>query len=93
MFSKEFGDALSLADQIYLLEVYAASEPAIPGVSSNLITKGQNPEKFHYQPSMIDVINEVVQKVQPGDLILTLGAGDVNSLAPVLLNSLHERFS
>jgi UDP-N-acetylmuramate--alanine ligase len=93
MFATQFGEALNLADQIYLLEVYAASEEAIPGVSSLTIARGQNPNKFHYQPSMIEVIDQVCAAVEPGDLIVTLGAGDVNSLAPVLLNALEERFA
>ena len=92
MFSKEFGEALSLADHVYLLEVYPASEEPIPGVTSNLIAREQSAEKFHYQPSMIEVIDEIAAKVQPGDVVLTLGAGDVNSLGPVLLSSLQERF-
>jgi UDP-N-acetylmuramate--alanine ligase len=93
MFAKEFGVALNLADHIYLLEVYAASEDPIPGVTSNLIVRDQSAEKFHYQPSMIEVIDEIASKVQPGDVVLTLGAGDVNSLGPVLLTSLQERFA
>lgn len=93
MFAKDFGSALDLADQIYLLEVYAASEEPIPGVSSVLIAREQSAEKFHYQPSMIEVIEDVASKVEPGDVVLTLGAGDVNSLGPVLLTSLQERFA
>jgi UDP-N-acetylmuramate--alanine ligase len=93
MFAQEFGVALNLADHIYLLEVYAASEEPIPGITSNLIARGQSAEKFHYQPSMIEVIDEIASKVQPGDVVLTLGAGDVNSIGPVLLTSLLERFA
>lgn len=93
MFSREFGEALELADQIYLLEVYAASEESIPGVSSTLISKNHSAEKFHYQPSMIAVIEEITSQVQPLDVVLTLGAGDVNSLGPVLLTALRERFA
>lgn len=93
MFATEFGRALDLADYIYLLEIYAASEDPIPGVSSRLIARDQPSEKFFYQPSMIEVIQNVAEKVEPGDVILTLGAGDVNSLGPVLLTSLQERFA
>ena len=93
MFAVEFGKALDLADQIFLLEVYAASEEAIPGVSSITIARGHSSEKFHYQPSMIEVIDQVGAAVLPGDVVVTLGAGDVNSLAPVLLNALEERFA
>ena len=92
MFANEFGSALDLADQVYLLEVYAASEQPIPGVSSVLIARDRDESKFHYEPSMIDVITEISAKVKAGDVIMTLGAGDVNSLGPVLLTALSERF-
>lgn len=92
MFAQEFGDALNIADQIYLLEVYAASESPIPGVSSLLIAQGRSEDKFHYQPSMIEIIHQVSKLVEPGDVIITLGAGDVNSIAPVMLQALGERF-
>jgi UDP-N-acetylmuramate--alanine ligase len=92
MFAQQFGDALDIADQIYLLEVYAASESPIPGVSSLLIAQGRSEDKFHYQPSMIEIIHQVTKLVEPGDVIITLGAGDVNSIAPVMLEALGERF-
>ena len=92
MFAQQFGDALNIADQIYLLEVYAASESPIPGVSSLLIAQGRSEDKFHYQPSMIEIIHQVSKLVEPGDVIITLGAGDVNSIAPVMLEALGERF-
>ena len=50
-----------------------------------------NPAKAHFEPSMIEIVNRVVAEAKPGDLILTLGAGDVNSLAPVIIESLEER--
>lgn len=93
MFAQRFGEALELADQIYLLEVYAASEEPIPGVSSLLIMQGRSAEKFHYEPSMIEVIGSIAEKVAPGDVVLTLGAGDVNSLGPVILTAIGERFA
>lgn len=93
MFAAEFAQALNIADEIYLLEVYAASEEPIPGVSSLLITKNQDAKKFHYQPSMIQVIDDVVASAKSGDVIMTLGAGDVSSLGPVLLGALEERLA
>lgn len=93
MFAEQFGEALDLADQIFLLEVYAASEEPIPGVSSLLITKNRPDNKFHFEPSMIQVVDEVASQVESGDLILTLGAGDVSSLGPLLLSALEDRFA
>ena len=88
-FVKEFATALSIADQVYLLEVYSAGENPIPGVSSksiaDLIPGGI------YNPSMVEVVAEVAEKSSSGDLILTLGAGDVSALAPVILENLNAR--
>lgn len=89
-FAQEFATALNLADEVFILEVYAASEDPIPGVSSMLITASMEPEKAHYQPSMIEVVEEVTRIVRPGDLIMTLGAGDVSSLAPVIVQALER---
>jgi UDP-N-acetylmuramate--alanine ligase len=42
---------------------------------------------------MLNVVHEVLELAQPGDLIMTLGAGDVNSLAPVIVQALEERYA
>ena len=90
-FAREFAEALDLADEIYLLEVYAASEQPIPGVSSLLIASQMNPAKVHFEPSMIEVVEAVAQKAAKGDVVMTLGAGDVSSLAPVIVKSLEGK--
>jgi len=46
-----------------------------------------------YEPSMIEVANQVINSAKPGDVIVLMGAGDVNSLAPVIVDGLAERFS
>ena len=46
---------------------------------------------FTYEPSMPEVIAQVVAQAKPGDVILTLGAGDVSSLGPLILENLQER--
>jgi len=93
MFVSEFADVLALADQVYLLEVYAASEAAIPGVSSVLIANAMKSPRVSFEPSMIDVVNSAVEMAQPGDLIITLGAGDVNLLVPLILQTLEEKIA
>ena len=92
-FAAEFAQALEIADIAFLLEIYPASEAPIPGVTSQLITSASTAEKIHYVPSMLDVVEKVLDYAQPGDLIITLGAGDVNSLAPVIIQSLEERYA
>jgi len=91
MFVNEFAEVLALADQVYLLEIYAASEAAIPGVSSILIANAMPPSKVIFEPSMIDVVSAAVAEAKSGDLIITLGAGDVNLLVPLILQTLEEK--
>ena len=90
-FATQFSTSLSLADFTYLLEVYAASEKPLPGVSSLLIAKRMNPQQVKFEPSMIEVVNEVVAMAKSGDVILTLGAGDVSSLGEPILQALANR--
>ena len=90
-FATQFSTSLALADFTYLLEVYAASEKPLPGVSSLLIAKAMNPQHVKFEPSMIEVVNEVVAMAKSGDVILTLGAGDVSSLGEPILQALANR--
>jgi len=87
-FASEFATSLALADHTYLLEIYPASETAIPGVTSSLIASKMNSDHVTYEPSMPAVVEAVAQDAQPGDVIITLGAGDVSSLGKLILNAL-----
>jgi UDP-N-acetylmuramate--alanine ligase len=93
MFVSEFAQVLDIADQVLLLEIYAASETAIPGVSSIQIANAMASSKVKFEPSMIDVVNLAVEAAQPGDLIITLGAGDINLLVPLILQTLEEKIA
>lgn len=89
-FTKEFAESLSIADQAWLLEVYAASEQPITGVSSANIAKLIPGAKF--EPNFIAVTEAIAEAASPGDVIMTLGAGDVSSLGPLILDDLAKRF-
>ncbi len=89
-FYKEFARVLDLADRTIVLEVYAASEKPIPGVTSRLITDAMN--HGEYIPNFIEVTDSVIDNAQPQDVIITLGAGDVSSLAPIIVDGLSRRF-
>ena len=93
MFVDQFAEVLQLADHTYLLEIYAASEAAMPGVSSILIANAMKSESVTFEPSMIDVVSYAVSEAKPGDLIITLGAGDVNLLVPLILQTLEEKIA
>jgi UDP-N-acetylmuramate--alanine ligase len=90
-FMPDFASALSLADDVTLLEVYAASEKPIPGVSSEVIAQSMTNGK--YIPNFVDATDSMVEMAKPGDVIMTLGAGDVSSLGPIIVDGLTKRFS
>ena len=88
-FINQFAEALSLADKSWLLEVYAANEQPISGVSSANIAKLLGNSKF--EPNFISVTEAVAAEAKPGDVIITLGAGDVSSLGPLIIEELQKQ--
>ena len=90
-FVESFARELDKADRAVVLEVYAASEAPISGVSSALIVEKMSHGEFI--PNFIDATESIVADAKPGDVILTMGAGDVNSLGPIILEGLAKRFS
>ena len=89
-FAPQFATALSAADHTYLLEIYPASEKPIVGVTSSLISSQMESSKVSYEPSMPMVVDAVAGKAKAGDLIITLGAGDVSALGPLIIQSLES---
>lgn len=89
-FAESFASALDKADRSIVLEIYAASEKPIEGVTSRLITNQMS--KGEYIPNFVEVTDSVIATAQPGDVIVTLGAGDVSSLAPIIVEGLSRRF-
>ena len=90
-FMKEFSTALDIADEVILLEIYAASEKPITGLSAEQIASAM--ERGRFIPNFIEASDWVIDNAKPGDVILTLGAGDVNSLAPIICDGLARRFN
>jgi UDP-N-acetylmuramate--alanine ligase len=90
-FMSEFAKALSTADEVVLLEVYAASEVPIPGITSETIVEQMS--NGHFIPNFLEASEWVIAHAKPGDVILTLGAGDVNSLASIISDGLARRFN
>jgi len=90
-FMNQFASALSIADEAVLLEVYAASEKPIPGVTSQTIAEQM--VNGHFIPNFLEATEWVIAQAKPGDVILTLCAGDVNSLAPIISDGLARRFN
>jgi len=90
-FLPAFAEELAKADHTFLLEIYPAGEEPIPGVTSAAIARRMTKEKVTYEPSMPEVISKVVADAKSGDLVVTLGAGDVSSLAPLILENLQNQ--
>jgi len=77
----EFGKALQAADLVFITDVYPASEPPIPGVTGQTLVDamkvhGDIPAKF--LPNLATAHHQVANSLEPGDLLITLGAGNVH---------------
>jgi UDP-N-acetylmuramate--alanine ligase len=91
IFAAELGQALSLADEVLVLDVYAAREDPEPGVSGELVASRVAGNRARYQPDAAGAVSAVAATGKPGDLVLTMGAGDVTKLGPLIVAALRER--
>ena len=91
IFAEEFAAALSLADEVVVMEVFAAREDPEPGVTGELITSKVSHERVRYVPGREEAVRTVVELARPGDIVLTMGAGDVTELGPHVVAALSER--
>jgi UDP-N-acetylmuramate--alanine ligase len=76
----EFVTAFYQADRLFVTEVYPAGERPIPGVSGRQIADGvaeHGHRNVRYLPNKEDLADAVLDAVQPGDMVITLGAGDI----------------
>ena len=87
-FAGEFADALALADDVVVTGIYGAREDPIDGVDSGLITD-RLPGARHV-PSREEAAAVVAAAARRGDLVLTVGAGDVTELGPLVLQHLTD---
>ncbi len=91
---EEFGTAFEDADSLVVLDIYAAGEPAIEGVTGEALARlvgGAGNAATSYASSFADGVAAVGAAAQPGDMILTLGAGSVSQLGPVILEKLRAK--
>lgn len=93
LFADAFAEGLALADEVIVLDVYGAREQPEPGVSGALIADrvALPREHVHYEPSFERIPALVADLVSGGDLVLTMGAGDVTMLGPELIAELDRR--
>lgn len=89
-FSDEFGRALSTADVAVVTDVFGAREEPVPGVTGELVAEAVSAAggTVHYVPHRADLAGFIAPMVEPGDLVVSMGAGDItllhSELAPIL---------
>lgn len=90
----EFSVAFQQADSVTFMEIYSAGEMPIPGVTGDLLVQAvlaRDPEASVRLVERRSVVPAVMaQMAQPGDLIITMGAGDVTAMAPLILEELAK---
>jgi UDP-N-acetylmuramate--alanine ligase len=91
IFAGEFGAALGLADEVVVLDVYAAREDPEPGVTGGLVADAVPGGRARFVPDRAQVPPVIAGIAQPGDVVLTMGAGDVTLLGPQLVEALGRR--
>lgn len=92
-FAAAFGAALTPADEVILMDVYAAREDPMPGITGRTVLDEVGRTGRHYAPGPADVLALVPTLVRPGDVVVTVGAGDVTALGQPLLQRLAEASS
>jgi UDP-N-acetylmuramate--alanine ligase len=88
IFAEEFATALSLADEVVVMEIYAAREDPEPGVTGEIITSKVSHDGVRYVPGHQASVRAVAELARPGDIVLTMGAGDVTELGPLIVEEL-----
>jgi UDP-N-acetylmuramate--alanine ligase len=90
----EFAGCFSGCDRVHVLDIYAASETPLPGVSSGLLVGRMHElglNNAHYAPSGERLVEELLNDARPGDLIITIGAGSVWRIGEALAKKLEVR--
>lgn len=92
-FQEEFGVALSRADEVVVTDVYPSRESPLPGVTGELVAEAakRHGASSHYVPHMADLAEYLADRVRPGDLVLTMGAGDITVIPTELAMRLAAR--
>lgn len=92
-YAEQFGRALAAADEVVVMDVYAARESPQPGVTGQLIADAVPlaPEHVVFERRWVAVPPLVAARARPGDLVLTVGAGDVTLIGPEVLTLLAAR--
>jgi UDP-N-acetylmuramate--alanine ligase len=91
---EEFTTAFADADSLFVLDIYAASEMPIEGITSEILAqriREKTANNGRYVSSPAEAVNAAAAVAEDGDMILTLGAGSVSQLGPMILEKLKQR--
>jgi UDP-N-acetylmuramate--alanine ligase len=90
---RDFGSAFNDADSIVVLDIYAASEPPIPGVTGEIVAAAiqVSGKPARFAASFEEAARQAASAAADGDMVLTLGAGNVSQLGPQVLEHLRAR--
>ena len=93
-FARDFGEAFDAADRVVILDVYSAGEAPVPGVSGKTIVdailRHRPRTRLAYFPHRVDVARYIASRARPGDLVMTMGAGDVTTMGPEIVRELSD---
>ncbi len=91
---EDFSTAFADADSLFVLDIYAASEQPIDGITAEVLAQSireKSGKNVKYVSSFADAVAAATEAAHEGDMILTLGAGSVSQLGPLLTERLKER--
>jgi UDP-N-acetylmuramate--alanine ligase len=85
------GRALSLADRVVVADIYLAREDADPAVTAQLIVDAVDGPRATAGGPVTGLADVLLPELRPGDLLLTLGAGDITTVGPLVLAALEAQ--
>jgi UDP-N-acetylmuramate--alanine ligase len=92
-FARGFGESLAVADAVVVTDVFPAREDPIPGITGRTIfdaVKSAGGRDVMYVEALSDVVGALRERLREGDVVLTLGAGSIETVGPELIASLKE---
>lgn len=92
-FAREFGEALAIADRVWVTDVFPAREAPIPGITGRTVVDSAaaaGAQPVTYVPQLDDLARRLGDALEEGDVVLTLGAGSIETVGPALLEILKE---
>jgi UDP-N-acetylmuramate--alanine ligase len=92
-FAREFGEALSIADSVWVTDIFPAREEPIPGITGHTIVdaaEAAGVHDLHYVPALDDVVSTLSDTLDFGDVVVTLGAGSIEVVGAALVEALGE---